>query len=221
MQLVVRILVLLVVVGGIAHAEPPTFAIDLRAKEALADRIAVPLEEAFRKFGSAKTAEYRSKGTRKDRVKASTDECPNARSGECAQVIGGKLGVDFMFAGLVEQKNRKWVLELDMFSVRTGKRVRSIRDYAPTNIDPKKWALAVFTRIIDTSTGTLKISSNATRAIVFVDGQQATELFQGRGEVSGLAMGTHAIEIRATGFKTYVGDVTIDGTTPVNVLLDR
>ncbi len=210
---------MILLAARLAHAEPPTFAIDLRAKEALADKIATPLEEAFRKLGSARSAEYRSKGTKKDRVAASTDDCPNARTAECAVVIGTKLGVDFVFAGWVERKNTKFLLELDMFSVRSGKRVRSIRDYAPPNVDAKKWALSVFTRIVDTSTGSLQISSNALRATVFVDGQRVTELYQGRALVTGLVLGTHALELRAEGFKTYVDDVAIDGTTPVNVLL--
>ncbi len=216
MRLAILVAILLV---RVAHAEPPTFAIDLRAKEALADKVATPLEEAFRKLGSAKTAEYRSKGTKKDRVAASTDDCPNARTAECAVVIGTKLGVDFIFAGWVERKNTKFLLELDMFSVHSGKRVRSIRDYAPPNVDPKKWALSVFTRIVDTSTGSLQISSNAQRATVFVDGQRVTELYHGRALVTGLVLGRHAIELRAAGYKTYVDEVVVDGTTPINVLL--
>lgn len=214
-----RIVLVILLATRLAHAEPPTFAVDIRAKEALADNIAPALEEAFRKLGSARTAEYRSKGTKKDRVAASTDACPNARDSGCASVIGGKLGVDFIFAGLVETKNKKFVLELDMFSVRTGKRVRSLKDFAATSTDAKKWALSVFTRLVDSSTGTLEISCNAQRAAVFVDGQKVTELYQGRATIPGLALGTHALELRAAGYKAYVDDVSIEGTTPVNVLL--
>lgn len=214
----VKVVVILLLAVRIAQAEP-TFAVDIRAKEALADKIAPAFEEAFRKLGSAKTAEYRSKGTRKDRVAASTDACPNARDTGCAQVIGGKLGVDFIFAGLIETKNKKFILELDMFSVRTGKRVRSLKDFAPSSTDAKKWARSVFTRLVDSSTGSLEISCNAQRAAVFVDGQRVTELYQGRATVPGLVLGTHAIELRAPGYQTYTDDVAVDGTTPVNVLL--
>lgn len=216
---VLRIAICLLLVAGIARAEAPTFAIDLRGKEALADKMAASLEEAFRKLGSAKSADYRSKGTKKDRVAASTEACPNAMTAACAAVIGGKLGVEFVFAGHVETRNKKFLLELDMFSVRSGKRVRSLRDYAPSTVDPKKWALAVFTKLVETSTGSLQISSNAQHGEVFVDGQRVAELYQGRAMVSGLVLGMHKLELRAAGFKPYVDDVTVDGTTPVNVLL--
>ena len=53
-----------------------------------------------------------------------------------------------------------------------------------------------------------------------ISGQQATELFQRRGSVGGLALGTHAIELRAAGYKPYAGEVTIDGQNRLNVLLD-
>lgn len=216
--------VALVVVGlaGVAAAEPaPTFAIDLRSKDALADKATAALEDSFRTLGSAKTATWRSKGTRKDRIAASTDDCPNALTAKCAAEIGAKLGVDYVFAGWVESRNKKLVLALDVFSVKSGNRLRSLRDYAPNPTDPKRWARSILDRVTDTSTGSLEITCNAQRATVWIDGQQVTELFGGRASITDLVLGTHALEIRAAGYKTYVDEVTIDGATPINVLLQR
>jgi hypothetical protein len=218
---VLRIAILVLLGSGIAHADPPTFSLDLRSKDALADKAATGLEEALRALGSVKTASYRTKGTRKDRVAASTDDCPNALTAACAVAIGTKLGVDYMFTGWVETRNKKLVLTLDVWNTRTGKRVRSLRDYAPNKTDTRKWAKSVYDRIADSSTGSLDITCNAQRASVFLDGQQVTELYQGRAIVLGLVLGTHAIEIRAPGFKTYVDEIEIDGTVPLNILLQR
>jgi hypothetical protein len=135
--------------------------------------------------------------------------------------IGTKLGVDYMFVGWVETRGRRLVLSLDVFSVRTGKRARSLRDYAPTTTDPKKWGKSIYDRIVDSSTGSIEISCNAAAATVWVDGLEVTQLYQGRGLVTGLVLGTHVIEIRAAGYKSYVDEITIDGVTPLNVLLQR
>jgi hypothetical protein len=67
----------------------------------------------------------------------------------------------------------------------------------------------------------LAITCNAVRATILIDGQPATALYNGRGSIGGLALGTHGIEVRADGFKPYVGEVNIVGDTPLNVLLDR
>lgn len=213
--------VLIAALAAPARADAPTFAVDLRSKDGLADKLAGTLEDALRAAGSAKTADYRAKGTRKDRIAASTDACPNALTPACAVAIGGTLGVDYLFAGTLETRGKRVMIAIDMVSVRTGKRVRSLRDYAPSSTDARKWARSIYDRLVDHATGSLQISCNAPRAAILVDGQPATELYQGRGTVDGLALGTHAIEIRAPGYKPYVGEVTIDGATPLNVLLER
>ena len=48
--------------------EPPTFAIDLRSADKVADKITMALEDALREIGATKRASYRAKGSRKDRV---------------------------------------------------------------------------------------------------------------------------------------------------------
>lgn len=205
-----------------ARADPgaPTFAIDLRSRDGLADKITIALEDALRDRGAVKAAHYRAKGTRKDRVAASTDHCPSALTLACASEIGAKLGVDYVFAGEVAARGQRFVLTLDIVNVDTKKRVRSLRDVTATATTARAWAKVVFDRIADNVTGSLAISSNVSRAVVYVDGQQATELYQRRALVAGLALGRHAIELRAPGYKTYADEVVVDGDTQLNVLLD-
>lgn len=55
---------------------------------------------------------------------------------------------------------------------------------------------------------------------MLVDDKAVTELFQRRATVTGLSLGTHAIEIRADGYKPYADEVSVDGPTKLSVLLE-
>jgi hypothetical protein len=109
---------------------------------------------------------------------------------------------------------------MSVVNVKTKKRVRSMRDVIARSTPPKRWAKAIYARSIDEETGELAISSNAPRAVVLVDGQKVTELFESRVTLTGLSIGVHAIELRAPGFKPYTDDVTVDGMTKLSVLLE-
>jgi hypothetical protein len=212
--------IVLLLVASVAHAEPaPTFAVDLRSRDALADKITDTLENALRDAG-ARNAHYRAKSARKDRVAASTDECPSALTTACATEIGARLGVDYVFAGEVETHGKRFVLTFDIVNVSTKRRVRSLRDVVATSTAAKAWSKQIFERIVDRASGSLAIACNVSRATVLVDGKQATELYQQRGMVSGLALGRHAVELRAPGYKPYTDEVVIDGETQLDVLLD-
>lgn len=208
--------------AGAAGADPrkPTFAVDLRSDDVGADKMAAALEDALREAGTAKAAPYRTKTGHAERVAASTDACPSAKEPPCAAEIGAKLGVDYMLYGDVATHGSKFFLTLSIVRVDTRKRVRSLRDVAPRTLAPRAWAKQVFARAVDDAIGSLVIASNVGNAVVYVDGQQATTLYQRRGMVSGLALGRHAVEVRAPGYRPYVDDVVIDGDTMLNVLLD-
>jgi hypothetical protein len=45
-------------------------------------------------------------------------------------------------------------------------------------------------------------------------------LFDGRATLNGIAIGTHQLVIRAKGFKPLELDVTVDGQTRLNLLLE-
>ena len=214
-------LVILAIVGSIAHAEPaPTYAVDLRSADALADKITSALETGLRDVGAAKSAQYRAKGTHKDRVAASTDACPSAATPACAAEIGARLGVDYVFSGMVQTRGRRFVLTLDVVNVATKKRVRSLRDVVASEIRGKAWATQIFERVVDTATGSLVITCNVSRAAVLLDGQAVTETYVRRATIDGLALGRHAIELRAPGYAPFSDEVLIDGETQLNVLLD-
>ncbi len=204
-----------------AHAEPaPTFAVGLRAKDFRADKIALSLEAALRTAGTKKSATYRSTTSRKQLVAALVAVDCMITESDCPAAAGAKLGVDYVLAGTIESRGKLFILDLDVIHVQTGKRVRSLREHAPMSTTAAKWARTIFTRVIDDATGDLVISSNAERGTVFVDGKAVTELFQRRATVPGLSLGTHAIEIRADGYKPYTDDVSVDGPTKMSVLLE-
>ena len=221
MRWLVCIAILTAVIPARAEPPAPTFAIDLRSNDLLADKITFALEDALRERGAAKGARYRAKGTRKQRIDASTDRCPSASTAACAAEIGAKLGVDYVLAGSIWSHGTGFILTLDVVNVGTKTRVRSLRDVAIATTTAQAWSKRVFERIVDNATGSLVISSNVSRAVVFVDGQQVTELYQRRALVQNLALGRHAVELRAPGYKPYADDdVVVDGETQLNVLLD-
>jgi PEGA domain-containing protein len=78
----------------------------------------------------------------------------------------------------------------------------------------------VYARIADDASGELLITSNARRGEVLIDGLPVTELFEGHATVSNLALGTHELVIRASGYHAFDVDVTVDGRTQESVLLD-
>lgn len=219
MRLLVVILAILVAIP--AHAEPaPTFAVGLRAKDFRADKIALSLEAALRTAGTKKSATYRSTTTRKQLVGALVAADCMITQDDCPVAAGTKLGVDYMLVGTIESRGKLFILELEVIHVQTGKRVRSLREHAPMSTTAAKWARTIFARVIDDATGELVISSNAERGTVLVDGKAVTELFQRRATVTGLSLGTHAIEIRADGYKPYTDEVSVDGPTKLSVLLE-
>lgn len=211
-----KVLAILIALAGVAHADP-TFAIDLRSQDKLADKMTEQLEAALR----TAAIHYKAKGSHADRVAASTDDCPSARPPACAKEIGTKLGVDYIFAGDIQTRGSRFELSLDVIEVSSKRRVRSLRDVTPTSTRATKWAKQLFERITEKETGTLGISCNVSRAEVMIDGQHDADLYQKRATLTGLALGRHAIEIRAPGYKPYTGDVIIDGATELDVLLDQ
>ncbi|MGE0549657.1 MAG: hypothetical protein AB7O24_28485 [Kofleriaceae bacterium] len=198
----------------------PTYAVDLHAKDRGADAITTAMTNALRAAGS-KSALYRGKPTYKQLAQARVAVDCSAAEVSCTSAVGAKLGVDYMFAGTIESRGQRYVLELNVINVKTDKRVRSIRDVSSRGKPASRWARHVFARIVDDATGDLIVSCNAYRGIVLVDGQPVTELYEGRATVAGLALGRHSLEIRATGYKPYTDEVLVDGTTNISVLLDR
>lgn len=222
MSRVIIALGLVVVVASTVRADSPTFAIDLWAKDfRVVESITTEMERDLRALGSVNGARYRSVGTRKDRVAASTDSCPTAwTSTACAAEIGKRLGVDYLLAGEIEIRGTSYLITLNVVNVGLGKRVRSLRDRMTVRTaSSKKWSKRVWQRLIDDATGSFVITCNAQRAQIFIDKQLATELYGGGATVSGLGMGTHVVEVRADGYKPYVGDADVDGDTPLNILL--
>lgn len=209
-----RALVILVLAMRVAAANP-TFAVDIRSNDVSSDKLAPALEEALR----ATKSRYANKGTHADRVKAQVDAC-DYRAKECAVDIGKRLGVDYMLSGSVERHGANFLLTLDVFDVAQAKRVRSVRELAPLNTTGKAWAKTVIARVADAATANVVVRCNVHHAMVFVDGVQVTELYDGTATLLAIGLGRHLLELKANGYKTYSDDVVIDADETINVLMD-
>lgn len=192
-------------------------AIRIEAKDPAAAKRAVELSKALRAVAAKKTK--KSKPTAKDVDSAVVNaECSIVQPA-CAAEIGEKLAVTHVMVGQLDKRGARYALTLSLINVRTKQRVRSLREVSTTN-DMKRWATTLYARMLDEGTGEVVIVANARRGQVLVDGLAVTELYEGRATLSGVALGTHEVEIRASGFKTFVTDVEVDGRSEQSFLLD-
>lgn len=222
MKRVVVVLLMLVAIAPSANADPapPTFAVDLRSRDKIADKVTAALNVGLRAAGGAKGAKYAAKGTAADMVKAIGEADCLIWMADCAVVVGAKLGVDYMFVGEVESRGDKVTVMLSVINVAAKQRAKSLREHARATIDGKVWAKTLFGKIVDTATGQLAIYCSARRGEVWIDGAMVTSLYEHRATLNGLALGRHKLEIRAAGHKPHAEEVLVDAESTINVLLD-
>jgi hypothetical protein len=227
-MMLVRALAVVVVLGGVAEAEPPerTVAIaSIEAYEPMLEKPATALTTALRAHAAKRPAgkkprRYTPKGTPKEIAAATiAAECsPTQRA--CAATVGTAVGAEFVLAGQLEQRGTHYVLLLSLWDVKTKQRARSLRDVVATTVDINKWSRAVYDRLADVATGDLTIIANAKNGEILLDGQVIAALYDGRATITGLALGTHLLAIRAKGYRPFEVDITIEGATQQAVLLD-
>lgn len=216
----VVMVVLLLAGSAVADPAPPTFAVELRARDKLADKATAGLNAGLRAAGAVKGATYVAKGGAVEMQRAlAAAECLIWMHA-CAVTVGEKLGVDYMIVGELESRGGKLTAMINVVSVATKKRVKAFRDHAPGTSDGKAWAKAMFAKLVDTATGQLAITCSARRGEVWLDGELVTSLYEHRATLMNLALGKHALEIRAAGHKPHAEEVLVDAESTINVLLD-
>jgi hypothetical protein len=208
-------LVLLSATHAAADAERTT-AIRIQAKDADSAKRANELNKALR---TAKGA-HRAKVSAGDVDAAVLDAECSILQPACAATIGAKLGVTHMLVGELDRRGARYTLTLSLINVSTKQRVRSLREVSGASANVRKWANTLYAKMLDEGTGEVVLFANARRGQVFVDGLAVTELYEGRATLSGIALGTHAIEIRAPGYKPFAIDVEVDGHSEESFLLD-
>lgn len=217
----IRPLVVLVALTTIAPADPkPTLAIVVDAKDREAIPTADALTAALRTFAGKKSERYQPKATDKDiRAAKRRAEC-TATQVACAATIGATLGVDYILTGVVETRARRRVVVVGLVNVATKQRVRSLRDTSMAPADLKKWAQRIYERVISNDNGELVLVTNARGGEVLLDGQLIGALYEGKATLPNIAVGSHALVIRAPGFRPLEIEVIVDGTTKETLLLE-
>jgi hypothetical protein len=176
------------------------------------------LTQTMRTLANAKSSPYRVKGAPKQ-IEAAirTAECSTIQT-PCAAALGAELDTDYALVGQLDKRGTHAVLLLALVDVRTKQRVRSLRETSA--VDAKKWARATYNRLVDTEAGELALAANAQNGEVWIDGQLAGALYQGRVTITGLANGTHQLSVRAKGYKQLDVDITVEFATKHSVLLE-
>ncbi len=211
------VLACLLVLSTPAFADKPSLAVlGVAAKDHGLLATANALTTAIRTQAKA----YKLVGTPKE-IGAAVDaaEC-SAIAPTCATQLGVALGADYAIAGELERRGKHQVLLLALVDVRTKQRIRSVRESVATGADPKKWARAVFGKLVDAEAGELVLVANAQQGEIWIDGQLVGALFEGRATIGGLVNGSHQLAIRAKGFRPLEIDVEVTYSTKQAVLLE-
>lgn len=217
-----RILVALLVLARLAAAEPTkaTVAIIVDPKDRDAMKAADALTAHLRTFAGKKSERFATKSADKDWRAAKREAACTPLSLACAVKLGELLRVDFIVTGEVETRAQRRVVVIAMVNVAKKQRVRSLRDTVTTSFDTKKWAQRIYERVVGSDTGELAIVTNGKGGDVVLDGELVAALYEGKARITNVAVGAHALVIRAPGFKPLEIEVVVDGSSTENVLLD-
>ena len=188
------------------------------AKDAPSATPADDITAALRAQVNAKHGDYRGAGSAKQIDDARRDADCDPATPRCAAEVGKAMGAELAIAGEVERRGTHETLVLSLVDVKTKQRVRSVRQ--TSGGDMKKLARTAYNRLIAEDLGQLAIVANAQQGEVWIDGQVAAGLFEGKTTISGLAKGSHLLSIRARGFKPLDVDVTVEASTKQMLLLE-
>ena len=163
---------------------------------------------------------YRVIGTPKQIATATLAAECSIEAPACAAKLGAALGVDYTIAGTLERRGSRDILVLALVDVKTKQRIRSLRDTSATKADTRKWARTAVARLVDAEAGELVLAANAQNGEVWIDGQLAGALYQGRTTIGGLTNGSHQLAIRAPGYKPFEIEIDVEFSTKQTVLLE-
>jgi hypothetical protein len=223
-----RILCLVALLAGTASADDKrsVAVLSVIARDAPKDKVLInaaqKITETLRTHASAKSGDYRLKGTPKEVDAAMiAGECDPMQN-PCAAKLGAALGADYVIAGNLERRGDHAVLVLAFVDVRSKQRIKSVHQTVAATADAAKLARAAYTRLSarDGEVGELAVIANAQRGEVWIDGQIVAGLFGGRTTIQNLLKGSHVLAIRAAGYKPFEVDVNVETSTKQMVLLD-
>ena len=220
--MIARAVVALFVLARLAAADPAkaTVAIIIDPKDRDAFKAADALTAHLRAFAGKKAERFAPKGNDKDWRAAKREAACTALQLACAVKLGGLLGVDFIVTGEVETRAQRRVVVVAMVNVAKQERVRSLRDTVTTSFDTKRWAQRIYERVVGSETGELTIVTNGRGGDVLLDGELVAALYEGKARITNVAVGAHALVIKARGFRPLEIEVVVDGASTETLLLD-
>lgn len=215
-------LALLLVLCRLAAADPAksTVAIIVDPKDREAFKAADVLTAQLRAFAGKKAERFTPKGGDDAWRAAKREAACTPLQLACAVKLGELLGVDFIVTGEVETRALRRVVVIAMVNVAKKQRVRSLRDTVTASAGPKKWAQRIYERVVGSEVGELALVTNGKGGDVVLDGELVAALYEGKARITNVAVGAHALVIKAPGFKPLEIEVVVDGTSTENVLLD-
>ena len=145
----------------------------------------------------------------------------------CMANIGRELNADRLVYGKVERRDTGYQVSLKLLNVETKAMERSTSDVVPfaDNNPPainNKWSRVLFNRLTGIpEQGNLVVEANVSQGSVYVDGEVATGLNNGRAQVTGLSEGAHTVAVEADGHERYETEVTVTAgqTTEIDARL--
>lgn len=133
---------------------------------------------------------------------------------ECMARIGRDLSADWLIYGKIERRDTGYQVTIKLLNVESMNMARVTTEVIPfadnTSAKISERGRFLFNRLTGTpEQGTLTIEANVDQGRVFVDGQLATTLRDGKARIDGLAEGKHPVAIESEGHGRYETTVEI------------
>lgn len=141
----------------------------------------------------------------------------------CMAEIGRDLGADRLLYGSLQKGPERYEISLTLIDTREPSLVGEGEDAIPfteasrSQIDRR--ARSLYNQLTSVG-GVLVVESNAPSGTIFVDGEPAANLVDGRARVDGLDEGEHNISIEAEGYAPYAERVSLGDRDEERMAID-
>ncbi len=222
-------------VGALAQPKPTIAVLGLEIIDDGAgiddatQKFAVGLTEALRRRAMLGKGPYTlAPNSNKDLLELKLlSNCADEGRG-CMSDIGKEMKAERLMYGKVERRKDGYQVSLKLLNTQSGAMERTLSDIVPFDEADRAgtldWGRKFYNRLTGMpDTGSVKVSANANKGTVYIDGEVKTTLSAGSATISGIEEGEHTIAIESRGWERYEGSFTVapGEQTEVSVSLDR